>query len=165
MVDHRVQQQAAHTTSRAPLRKRTTLGVLARRRFSPRIFGRSIKASHTPLGRLSRLPRLRWRQAQLRRHIGTGRVEQYRPRCRVRQHRQHAARARGDRGHQPLQCSSGNRAGRTTLVRDRASVSNERTERKNQHTIQPVPAGTQAVSGSSLIVSLPALSVTTIDVY
>jgi hypothetical protein len=36
---------------------------------------------------------------------------------------------------------------------------------KNQHTVQPVAAGTQAVSGSSLIVSLPALSVTTIDIY
>ncbi len=36
---------------------------------------------------------------------------------------------------------------------------------RNQHTVQPVAAGTQAVSGSSLIVSLPALSVTTIDVY
>ncbi len=36
---------------------------------------------------------------------------------------------------------------------------------KNQHAVQPVAVGTKAVSGSSLIVSLPALSVTTIDIY
>jgi hypothetical protein len=34
-----------------------------------------------------------------------------------------------------------------------------------QSTVQPVAAGTQAVSGSSLTVSLPSLSVTTIDIY
>ena len=36
---------------------------------------------------------------------------------------------------------------------------------QNQNPIQPVAAGTQPVSGTSLTVSLPALSVTTIDVY
>ena len=36
---------------------------------------------------------------------------------------------------------------------------------QNQNPIQPVPAGTQPVSGTSLTLSLPALSVTTIDVY
>ncbi|MGB2636522.1 MAG: glycoside hydrolase family 44 protein [Candidatus Acidiferrum sp.] len=36
---------------------------------------------------------------------------------------------------------------------------------QNQSPIQPVPAGTQAVSGTSLTVSLPPLSVTTIDIY
>jgi fibronectin type 3 domain-containing protein len=35
----------------------------------------------------------------------------------------------------------------------------------SQSTVQPVAAGTQAVSGSSLTVALPALSVTTIDIY
>jgi fibronectin type 3 domain-containing protein len=34
-----------------------------------------------------------------------------------------------------------------------------------QSVMQPVAAGTQAVSGSSLLISLPALSVTTIDIY
>jgi hypothetical protein len=34
-----------------------------------------------------------------------------------------------------------------------------------QNPVKPVAAGTQAVSGSSFSVSLPALSVTTIDVY
>lgn len=34
-----------------------------------------------------------------------------------------------------------------------------------QSTVQPVAAGTQAVTGSSMTVSLPALSVTTIDIY
>jgi hypothetical protein len=36
---------------------------------------------------------------------------------------------------------------------------------QGQSPIQPVPVGTQAVSGTSLTVTLPALSVTTIDVY
>ena len=36
---------------------------------------------------------------------------------------------------------------------------------QNQSPIQPVPAGTQAVSGTSLTISLPPLSVTTIDIY
>lgn len=35
----------------------------------------------------------------------------------------------------------------------------------SQSVVQPVAAGTQSVSGSSLTVSLPALSVTTIDIY
>jgi hypothetical protein len=34
-----------------------------------------------------------------------------------------------------------------------------------QSTVQPVPSGTQAVSGSSLTLTLPSLSVTTIDIY
>jgi hypothetical protein len=34
-----------------------------------------------------------------------------------------------------------------------------------QSKVRPVPAGTQAVSGSSLTLALPALSVTTIDIY
>ncbi len=34
-----------------------------------------------------------------------------------------------------------------------------------QTTVQPVASGTQAVSGSSLTVSLPSLSVTTVDIY
>jgi hypothetical protein len=34
-----------------------------------------------------------------------------------------------------------------------------------QNPVKPVAAGTQAVAGTSFIVSLPALSVTTIDVY
>jgi hypothetical protein len=34
-----------------------------------------------------------------------------------------------------------------------------------QTTVEPVPTGTQAVSGSSLTVTLPSLSVTTIDIY
>jgi hypothetical protein len=34
-----------------------------------------------------------------------------------------------------------------------------------QNPVKPVAAGTQAVSGSSFSVSLPALSVTTIDIY
>jgi hypothetical protein len=34
-----------------------------------------------------------------------------------------------------------------------------------QTTVQPVAAGTQAVSGSSLTLTLPALSVTTVDIY
>jgi len=34
-----------------------------------------------------------------------------------------------------------------------------------QSSVQPVAAGTQAVSGTSLTVTLPALSVTTIDIY
>lgn len=36
---------------------------------------------------------------------------------------------------------------------------------QGQSTVRPVAAGTQSVSGSSLTVTLPALSVTTIDVY
>jgi hypothetical protein len=39
------------------------------------------------------------------------------------------------------------------------------TSAAGERTIQPVAAGTQSVSGSSLQVSLPALSVTTIDIY
>jgi hypothetical protein len=35
----------------------------------------------------------------------------------------------------------------------------------SQSTVQPVASGTEAVSGSSLTVTLPALSVTTIDIY
>jgi hypothetical protein len=34
-----------------------------------------------------------------------------------------------------------------------------------QSTVQPVAAGMQPVSGSSLTVTLPALSVTTLDLY
>jgi hypothetical protein len=34
-----------------------------------------------------------------------------------------------------------------------------------QSTVQPVASGTQAVSGSSLTLTLPSLSVTTIDIY
>jgi hypothetical protein len=34
-----------------------------------------------------------------------------------------------------------------------------------QGTVQPVPAGQQSVHGSMLTISLPALSVTTIDVH
>ena len=36
---------------------------------------------------------------------------------------------------------------------------------QGQSPIQPIPAGTQLVSGTSLTVTLPALSVTTIDIY
>jgi len=36
---------------------------------------------------------------------------------------------------------------------------------QGQSPIRPVPAGTQSVSGASLTVTLPALSVTTIDIY
>jgi len=39
------------------------------------------------------------------------------------------------------------------------------TSAQAQAVVQPVAAGSQAVSGSSLTVSLPALSVTTIDIY
>jgi Glycoside hydrolase family 44 len=39
------------------------------------------------------------------------------------------------------------------------------TSAQGQNPIQPVSAGTQAVSGSSLTVALPALSVTTIDIF
>jgi fibronectin type 3 domain-containing protein len=39
------------------------------------------------------------------------------------------------------------------------------TSAQSQSTIQPVAVGTQAVSGISLTVSLPALSVTTVDIY
>ncbi len=34
-----------------------------------------------------------------------------------------------------------------------------------QSTVQPVAAGTQPVSGSSITLTLPALSVTTVDIY
>jgi len=34
-----------------------------------------------------------------------------------------------------------------------------------QSTVQPVAAGTQPVSGSSLTLTLPPLSVTTVDIY
>jgi alpha-L-arabinofuranosidase len=34
-----------------------------------------------------------------------------------------------------------------------------------QSTVQPVASSTQAVSGSSLTLTLPSLSVTTIDIY
>jgi hypothetical protein len=34
-----------------------------------------------------------------------------------------------------------------------------------QSTVQPVASGTQAVSGSSLTLTLASLSVTTIDIY
>jgi len=36
---------------------------------------------------------------------------------------------------------------------------------KAQGVVQPVAAGSQAVSGASLTLSLPALSVTTVDIY
>jgi hypothetical protein len=39
------------------------------------------------------------------------------------------------------------------------------TTASSQSTVQPVASGTQAVSGSSLTVTLPALSVTTVDIY
>jgi hypothetical protein len=39
------------------------------------------------------------------------------------------------------------------------------TSAASQSVVQPVAAGTQAVSGSSFTVSLPAMSVTTIDIY
>jgi hypothetical protein len=34
-----------------------------------------------------------------------------------------------------------------------------------QHTVRPVEAGNRPVSGSSITLTLPALSVTTIDIY
>jgi hypothetical protein len=34
-----------------------------------------------------------------------------------------------------------------------------------QHAIQPVPVGVTPVSGSALTLTLPALSVTTVDIY
>jgi len=39
------------------------------------------------------------------------------------------------------------------------------TSAATQTTVQPVAAGTQSVAGSSLTVTLPNLSVTTIDIY
>jgi len=36
---------------------------------------------------------------------------------------------------------------------------------RKQSTVQPVPAGTQPVAGSSLTLTLPPLSVTTVDIY
>jgi hypothetical protein len=34
-----------------------------------------------------------------------------------------------------------------------------------QNTIRPIAAGTQAASGSAITLKLPALSVTTVDIY
>jgi hypothetical protein len=44
------------------------------------------------------------------------------------------------------------------------TAASAQTQASGGHPVQPVAAGTMPVSGSSLTITLPALSVTTIDV-
>ena len=82
----------------------------------------------------------------------------------LRQQRHHHSRPNRFRRHQSLPVVASHRHHRPSANRHRPPLPNHRRLRPKPNSVAPVSIGTMPVNGSTLTLTLPALSVTTIDV-